>query len=207
MDTRSKRNNKKDSQEKNRKNIGLGCLGCFGIIIIMIFIVGIVSSFFSSSESNNSDSYQDKIKDTIGKDTSFEEKNNILIVTTDTSVSSSNIFVDIGFPQDAANVLKFVKNEKFDGYIIRAKGNFLDNKGNKSLGVTESVYFEAMNIKDINFDNWVNQVTANSTVFYDLSSAYYISNSVFDSYDGTIVKIPNKTLVNTTWNTYGREIN
>lgn len=155
----------------------------------------------------DSDSYQTKIQKIVGKNTEFKEDNNVLIITLDKEVATANTFINIGFPQDTAKTLQFLKDEDFNGYIIRSKGKFLDNKGNESEKVTESVYFESMNIKDINFDNWINQVTADSTIFYDLSSAYYVDNSLFNKYDKKILKIPNKTLPNPIWNKYGRELN
>ncbi|AUB53025.1 hypothetical protein GUI51_09320 [Enterococcus mundtii] len=194
-------------QKINTKNDSNGCLGCLMIIVIVLvtsFGVTLFNSYSHRTE-EKPQTIEEKLNE-VSKNTELKvDGKNAIITIKDEIITSGNTFINIAFPELAAKDLKVVQKEGYENIIVKVNTDFLDEKGNSSEGVLISAMFEDSTIKDINFDNWVDQVTADSEAFYDLSSAYYIQPRYYmdNKDDKTVPKMAAKTLTNAFWNENG----
>ncbi|GAB7308066.1 hypothetical protein EGLA_28380 [Enterococcus gallinarum] len=129
--------------------------------------------------------------------------NNLVVTLPDESISDKELFVNSKFPRLAAEVMQLSSKIDYDMILIKTTATLLDNKGNEHQGILESALFESKNMEDINYDNWINQVTANSDIFYDLASAFYILPSVYLEIESPTPNVAMKPLTNDFWNSNG----
>lgn len=191
----------KAKQNQNGKNAAAGCLGCFGIIFAIFIFVYALTSGDSGGTSKTNLTYTEQLTEKFGKETKVTKEGDSIVIDIPSS-SSGNLFVNIGFPQDVAEALKIVKKEKFEKVLVREISTLSDNKGNQSEGTLAAAMFDNDTIQSINFDNWVSQVTGDSTPFYELSTAYYILPSTFKDNDKKIINEYAKGSSDPLWTKY-----
>lgn len=189
---------RRSKSKQKGKNTVSGCLGCFGIIIAIFIIVYALTSGNSDKDSKANQTYTEQLTEKFGKETKVVKEGESVVIDIP-SRSSGNIFVNVGFPQDVAEVLKIVQKEKFDKVLVREITMLTDNKGNQTEGPLAAAMFDNDTIQSINFDNWVSQVTGDSTPFYELATAYYILPSTFENNDKKIISEYSKASSDTLW--------
>ncbi|MBV6373882.1 hypothetical protein HIU97_03880 [Enterococcus casseliflavus] len=192
----------RSSKSKNKgKNAASGCLGCLGIIFAIFIIAFALTSGNSDENSKANQTYTEQLTEKFGKETTVVKEGESIVIDIPSS-SSGNIFVNVGFPQDVAEALKIVQKEKFEKVLVREISTLSDNKGNQKEGTLAAAMFDNETIQSINFDNWVSQVTGDSTAFYDLSNAYYILPSAFKDNDKKIINEYAKGSSDPLWTKY-----
>ncbi|EGQ7430678.1 hypothetical protein I6F25_001351 [Enterococcus faecalis] len=178
-------------------------LSFFIFICIAAFFFGVDETPNESEKEKQTDSFEEKVlqKNKNAKIDYIDD--NIVITLPDEELSDAKVFINIKYPQLAAELLQLSTTENYNLLIIKTTATFLDDKGNEHEEILESSMFEKKLISEINFDNWIKLVTADSKVFYDLSSAYYIRPSVFIKTKGLIPNVAMKPIANNFWNNHG----
>lgn len=185
-------------RKQNGSNKKTGLIGCSLIIIALIVIFYSLTSGNSDKTSNENLTYEDEIINKFGKDSKIAKEDNSVVIDI-SSTSSGNVFINIGFPRDVAEILKIVQDQKFDKVLVREITTLTDDKGNQTEGTLAAAMFDNDTIQSINFDNWVSQVTGDSTPFYELATAYYILPSAFKNSDKKIISEYSKASSDILW--------
>lgn len=194
------------------KRIWKTLLIVLGSLVAFFVFVGLAAVFFGvddkETDSNNEEvnpmkDFENSIRDKNKNSTIEFIDNNLVVTLPDESISDKELFVNSKFPRLAAEVMQLSSKIDYDMILIKTTATLLDNKGNEHQGILESALFESKNMKDINYDNWINQVTADSDIFYDLSSSFYILPSVYLEIESPTPNVAMKPLTNDFWNSNG----
>ncbi|MGX7173121.1 hypothetical protein [Enterococcus ratti] len=176
-------------------------IGCFTILVVIFLIVPLSITLVNSN--TKSQTIEEQLKG-VSKNTelNIEDKNALITIKNASGISSGNLFINVGFPEIVAKDLKILKNEGYENILIKVITDFVNDKGNEYEGVLMSALFENSTIQNINFENWITKITADSSSFYELSSAYYIQPKYYidNKNEQTIPKYNSKTSKILFWN-------
>lgn len=176
-------------------------IGCFTILVVIFLIVPLSITLVNSN--TKSQIIEEQLKG-VSKNTelNIEDKNALITIKNASGISSGNLFINVGFPEIVAKDLKILKNEGYENILIKVITDFVNDKGNEYEGVLMSALFENSTIQNINFENWITKITADSSSFYELSSAYYIQPKYYidNKNEQTIPKNNSKTSKIPFWN-------
>ena len=158
------------------------------LVGIGMFLFGAILDS-KNSEIKQSDNFETKIEQSFGKDSKIirDDSNIIIDINNYEDSSSRNSFVNSDFPEDAATILSYLKDQDFEKIMIRSIGTLSDDKGNQDNGVYAAVMYSKDSLSEIDFNNWISQVSDDSTPFYTLSEAYYILPDIFKDSDKNII--------------------
>lgn len=90
--------------------------------------------------------------------------------------------------QGAYDLDKIHKNPYIDKVLIIRQVEMIDKKGNQSVENALAAEFSKNNYKDINFDNWIDQIIANAGVFYNVADGYVIAPGIYAKIDPELKK-------------------
>jgi len=106
----------------------------------------------------------------------------IVIYSDRTFWSETSAFKD--FSIDSTSIMRELKeNNNINGIGFVQMMSMTDQKGNESMERTIITHFDKKNYDEINFNNFVNQVYADSSNFYKISNGYWMHPSIYQNID------------------------
>lgn len=111
-------------------------------------------------------------------------KDEIAVITYRETVSWSETSAFKDFAIDSTSIMRELEdNNEISGIGFAKRMTMIDKEGNESVDDAIIAYYDKENYDDINFENFVNQVYADSSNFYKVSNGYWFHPGVYQSID------------------------